>query len=231
MMFQHPSMQHPPLRRPSPKIALTIATLLTLGFGLTACNQPPEEEIAVVETPMDEMVMDHGENHGMDLGPGDSQFDLRFIDAMIPHHEGAVVMAEAALKHSKRPEIQALAKAIIAAQTTEIQQMRNWRTAWYTDADDRPMAYHAEMGHMMPMSEAQIEAMKMSVNLGAGDDTFDLRFIEAMIPHHQGAIDMAKDVLTKTERPDVRTLAEAILSSQAKEIAQMEAWRQAWYGK
>lgn len=206
-------------------------TTIAFGTGLTACNQPQDKDIAVVETPMDDMVMDHGEEHGMDLGPADPQFDLRFIDAMIPHHEGAVIMAEAALKHSKRPEIQALAKAIIAAQTVEIQQMRDWRAAWYADADDRPMAYHAEMGHMMPMSEAQIEAMKMSVDLGAGDEGFDLRFIEAMIPHHQGAIAMAKDVLTKTERPDVRTLAEAILSSQAQEIAQMEAWRQAWYGK
>jgi uncharacterized protein (DUF305 family) len=87
------------------------------------------------------------------------------------------------------------------------------------------------MGHMMPMSEAQIEAMKMSVDLGSGDETFDLRFIEAMIPHHQGAIEMAKDVLSKTERLDVRTLAEAILSSQSQEIEQMKAWRQAWYGK
>ncbi|TAF54119.1 MAG: DUF305 domain-containing protein [Oscillatoriales cyanobacterium] len=212
-------------------IALMALTTIAFGTGLTACNQPQDKDIAVVETPMDDMVMDHGEEHGMDLGPADPQFDLRFIDAMIPHHEGAVIMAEAALKHSKRPEIQALAKAIIAAQTVEIQQMRDWRAAWYADADDRPMAYHAEMGHMMPMSEAQIEAMKMSVDLGAGDEGFDLRFIEAMIPHHQGAIAMAKDVLTKTERPDVRTLAEAILSSQAQEIAQMEAWRQAWYGK
>ena len=212
-------------------IALLALTTIAFGTGLTACNQPQDQDIAVVETPMDDMVMDHGEEHGMDLGPADPQFDLRLIDAMIPHHEGAVIMAEAALKHSKRSEIQALAKAIIAAQTVEIQQMRDWRAAWYADADDRPMAYHAQMGHMMPMSEAQIEAMKMSVDLGAGDEGFDLRFIEAMIPHHQGAIEMAKDVLTKTERPEVRTLAEAILSSQTQEIAQMEAWRQAWYGK
>jgi uncharacterized protein (DUF305 family) len=227
MMFQcRPSFQ-----RLSPKITCTIVTLLSLGMGLSACNQPQDKDIAGVETPMEGMVMDHGEDHGMDLGPGDSHFDLRFIDAMIPHHEGAVIMAEAALKHSQRPEIQALAKEIIAAQAAEIQQMRDWRAEWYADADDRPMAYHADMGHMMPMSEAQIEAMKMSVDLGSGDETFDLRFIEAMIPHHQGAIEMATDVLSKTERPDVRTLAEAIVSSQANEIAQMEAWRQAWYGK
>ncbi|MEA5420585.1 DUF305 domain-containing protein [Spirulina sp. CCNP1310] len=210
-------------------MALLTLTLLTLGTGLTACGNPSGEEMAVVDTPMDAMTMDHGAGHGMDLGPADGQFDLRFIDAMIPHHEGAVIMAEAALKNSQRPEIRALAEAIIAAQAVEIEQMRDWRAAWYPDAGDRPLVYHAEMGHMMPMSEAQIEAMRMSVDLGPADQEFDLRFIDAMIPHHQGAVDMAKDLLAKTERPEMLALAEAILASQGEEIAQMEAWRQDWY--
>lgn len=213
----------------SRRIALMALTTVTLGMGLTACGNPQGRDMEVVDTPMDEMAMDHSEGHGMDLGPADGQFDLRFIDAMIPHHEGAVVMAEAALENSQRPEIRALAEEIIAAQAVEIQQMRDWRAAWYPDADDRPMAYHADMGHMMPMSEAQIEAMMMSVDLGSGDEEFDLRFINAMIPHHEGAIDMAKDALEKTERPEMVALAEAILISQAEEVAQMETWRQDWY--
>ncbi|TVQ58595.1 MAG: DUF305 domain-containing protein [Spirulina sp. DLM2.Bin59] len=213
----------------SRRIALVTFTTLAVGIGLTACGNPSDEDVTVVDTPMDEMVMDHGEGHAMDLGPADGKFDLRFIDAMIPHHEGAVVMAEAALENSQRPEIRALAEEIIAAQAVEIQQMRDWRAAWYPDADDRPMAYHADMGHMMPMTEAQIEAMMMTVDLGPADEEFDLRFINAMIPHHEGAIDMAKDALGKTERPEMVALAEAILTSQAEEVAQMEAWRQDWY--
>lgn len=215
----------------SQRLALMALTTLTVGMGVTACGSPQGHEMERVDTPMDEMVMDHGAGHGMDLGPADPQFDLRFIDGMIPHHQGAVVMAEAALEHSQRPEIRALAEEIIAAQAVEIQQMRDWRAEWYPDAGDRPMAYHAEMGHMMPMSEAQIEGMMMSVDLGPADEEFDLRFINGMIPHHQGAIDMAQDALGKTERPEMLALAEAILSSQAEEVAQMEAWRQDWYGK
>lgn len=67
----------------------------------------------------------------MDLGAADDQFDLRFLNAMIPHHEGAVVMAQDALSKSKRPEIQKLAQEIITSQKAEIQQMQQWKQAWY----------------------------------------------------------------------------------------------------
>jgi uncharacterized protein (DUF305 family) len=50
---------------------------------------------------------------------------------MIPHHEGAVVMAKDLLQKSKRPELQKLAKAIITSQQTEIDQMKKWRQTWY----------------------------------------------------------------------------------------------------
>lgn len=65
------------------------------------------------------------------LGTADAEFDLRFINAMIPHHEGAVIMAKDALKKSKRPEIQKLAQEIISSQETEIKQMQQWRQNWY----------------------------------------------------------------------------------------------------
>lgn len=67
----------------------------------------------------------------MDLGASDKQFDLRLLNAMIPHHEGAVVMAEDVLKKSKRPEMRQLAQNIIQSQKAEIEQMKQWRAAWY----------------------------------------------------------------------------------------------------
>ena len=66
-----------------------------------------------------------------DLGTADAHFDLRFINAMIPHHQGAVTMAEDALSKSKRPEIKQLAQEIVKAQEAEIEQMQEWRQAWY----------------------------------------------------------------------------------------------------
>ncbi len=174
---------------------------------------------------------DSGMNHSMsmDLGPADADYDLRFVDAMTPHHQGAVEMAKEALEKSQRPEIKKLAEDIIAAQEREINQLKQWRQAWYPKAGDTPMAYHAQMGHMMPMSPEQMQSMMMKGDLGAADAKFDLRFINAMIPHHEGAVTMAEDALSKSKRPDVKQLAQDIIASQQKEIDQMKQWRQAWY--
>ena len=65
------------------------------------------------------------------LGPKDAMFDKRFMDLMIVHHEGGVMMAKDALKKSDRPEIKELAQQIITSQEKEIEQMKEWEKAWY----------------------------------------------------------------------------------------------------
>lgn len=234
-----------------PTTLFTLATLFgggSLALGLLAMNPSQAERRDPVAMnhggmmgDMDHAGMDHGDmmdgmdhmgmGHAMDLGPADANYDLRFIDGMIPHHEGAVVMAQEALEKSQRPEILELAEAIIAAQADEIAQMANWRADWYADAPTEPQMWDPGMGHMMRMS-AEMEAnMRMDVSLGQADDDFDLRFIEAMLPHHEGALVMAEDALDKSERPEILELAQAILTSQQAEIEQMESWKQEWYGK
>lgn len=140
-------------------------------------------------------------------------------------------MAQEALQKSTRPEIKQLAQAIINAQQKEIAELKQWRTAWYPTASATPMMYSAEMGHTMPMSEEMKSSMRMDTNLGAADDQFDLRFINAMIPHHQGALVMAKEALEKSDRPEIKQLAQDIISSQTQEIAQMQQWKKVWYGQ
>ena len=152
-----------------------------------------------------------------------------FIDGMSVHHQGAVNMAQDVLKQSKRQEMKKLATNIIAAQKREINQMKEWRKTWYPKADNTPMAYHAQMGHMMAMTPEQMQSMMMTMDLGAADDQFDLRFLNAMIPHHEGALVMAQDALKKSKRPEMKKLSEEILTSQKKEILQMKEWRKTWY--
>ena len=217
-----------------------LAIAFTSGLALAACteiaansaNQPVSPEVA--QSPAGNMGNMAGMNHdsmNMSLGPKDETFDLRFIDGMTPHHEGAIVMAQEALQKSTRPEIKQLAQAIIDAQQKEIAELKQWRTAWYPTASATPMMYSADMGHTMPMSEEMKSNMRMDMNLGAADDQFDLRFINAMMPHHQGAVVMAKEALEKSDRPEIKKLAQDIISSQTQEIAQMQQWKKAWYGQ
>jgi uncharacterized protein (DUF305 family) len=77
---------------------------------------------------------------------------------------------------------------------------------------------------------SQCKQMMMQ-KLGKMDKTYDLRFINEMIPHHEGAVLMAKDAQKNAQHPEIKTLAHNIIDSQEKEIAQMKAWRSAWYGK
>jgi uncharacterized protein (DUF305 family) len=60
--------------------------------------------------------------------------------------------------------------------------------------------------------------------------TIDKHFIEQMIPHHEGAIDMAKLALVKSKRPEIKTLATAIIEGQTKEINDMTSWYKDWFG-
>ena len=223
------------LKTPLLAIAFTGSMILAAcsnsPAGSSASKQSASPSTDVAQSPgMSTPGMNHGSTD-MSLGPKDENFDLRFLDGMTPHHEGAVIMAQEALQKSKRPEIKQLAQAIIDAQQKEIAQMKEWRTAWYPNASATPMMYSSEMGHTMPMSEEMKSNMMMNMDLGAADDQFDLRFINAMLPHHEGAVTMAKEALQKSDRPEIKALAQDIITSQQQEIAQMQQWKKAWYGQ
>lgn len=232
-------------------LALTFVALASLSGVLTACSNasqngstasenqnqaqnPPATESGEQQDMMHGGSMEHGSgmNHSMamDLGPADENYDLRFIDGMSLHHQGAIAMAKEAEQKSTRPEIKKLAGDIIKAQSREEKELlQQWRKAWYPQAEDKPMAYNASQGGMMEMSAEQMQSMMMTTDLGAADAEFDLRFMNAMIAHHEGALIMAQDALSKSKRPEIKQLAQEIITSQQKEIDQMKQWRQAWY--
>jgi uncharacterized protein (DUF305 family) len=218
-------------------LALTLSALASTSGLLAACsadqNQAQTPNTTATNASDKQQMHGGGMNHSMamDLGPSDANYDLRFIDGMTPHHEGAIEMAKEAQQKSKRPEIKKLADNIIKAQNQEITQMKQWRKGWYANAGDKPMAYDAQMGHMMEMSSDQMKGMMMNMDLGAADKDFDLRFINGMIPHHEGAVTMAQDALKKSQRPEIKKLAQAIITSQDAEINQMKQWRKSWYNK
>ena len=149
--------------------------------------------------------------------------DQHFITQMIPHHEGAIEMAQIALLRSKRPEMLSLASAIIEAQQKEIDDMRGWYQEWF--GTNPPSGSFGMMGSMrMGGMEGDVNALK---SVSASD--FDREFILQMIPHHEMAIMMAGMLQASTERPEMKQLADNIIASQSREIDMMRDWLKSWY--
>jgi uncharacterized protein (DUF305 family) len=165
----------------------------------------------------------------MGLGARPSM-DQHFIVMMIPHHDGAIAMADLALTRARRPEIRALAGSIKASQTQENAQMRAWYRAWFGGSVP---AWGGAMGHGGGMG-----MMGMGGMGGTGTDIawlknapdFDRAFIEQMIPHHRMGVMMATMAQTGSQHPQLQALQQAMVKVQSEEIEQMARWYRSWYG-
>ena len=164
--------------------------------------------------------------------------DQHFIVMMIPHHQGAIAMAELALSRSRRPEIKALAQRIITSQSREITQMRQWYRQWYgTDVPAWGIGsgYGMGMGHGMGMGGGMgmgwgMPGMATSLEALKTAPDFDRAFIEQMIPHHRMGVMMASHAEWNTQHPQLRELEAAMVRVQSQEIEQMAQWYRQWFG-
>jgi len=139
--------------------------------------------------------------------------DMQFTMMMIPHHEQAVEMADMILaKDGIDERVLTLAEQIKAAQGPEIELMESWLDEWGT-----PMGDMDGMDHGGMMSDTDMQALEDATGAEASR-----LFLEQMIVHHEGAIEMAQDEVDNGQNPDVITLAENIIASQTTEIATME---------
>ncbi|MEP0915815.1 DUF305 domain-containing protein [Leptolyngbya sp. DQ-M1] len=215
------------------------ASLPLMLATLAACSTTTTQNSSPASNPMpgmDHSTMNHGSTgnmmHNMDLGAADDNYDLRFIDAMRIHHRGAIEMAKQAEQKSQRSEIKTLARNIVITQNREENELlAKWRNQWYPKAAQELVMYGGKEKSTIPMSVEYRQMMSMQQDLGTADAQFDLRFINAMIPHHEGAIAMAKDALQKSKRPEIKQLAQEIATSQQTEVDQMKQWRKAWYNQ
>lgn len=184
------------------KTVALAALLLAALFALTACG---------------------GED---DTAPSsDSDFndaDVTFATEMIPHHQQAVEMAELAADRAQSPEVRKLAQDIEAAQDPEIQTMTKWLEDWGQEAPSGSMD-HGEMGHgdseEMPGMMNETEMTRLEESDGSA---FDQMFLEMMMAHHEGAVEMARTEQKNGENPDAVALAEKIETDQEAEIATMK---------
>ncbi len=158
-----------------------------------------------------------------------SATDIAFAQAMIPHHQQAVEMADMALdpKADASPAVKRYAEEIKQAQGPEIDQMTTWLQSW-----GAPTAMPGASGdmHGMDHSGHDMGGMTMSGMMTPEDmqtlstlsgQPFDTMWLEMMIAHHEGAIQMAEQVKSETSDPEVEQLANDIITAQEAEIEQM----------
>jgi uncharacterized protein (DUF305 family) len=207
--------------------AWLLALLLAVAFLLGACGGAGSGQQGDDSGGGGHGQMDHG-SMGMGSGGMAKQMvmekgkysDKAFIDAMVPHHQGAIAMARVALKNAEHEEIIQLSRNIISSQQAEIEELKSIKQEEFGTSNVP-----------MEMSPEQMRGMGMMMEPQqlANQKHFDEAFIDAMIPHHQSAIEMAEVAHEKSDNPKIKDLAQNIISAQQREIEQMREWRQQWY--
>jgi len=145
--------------------------------------------------------------------PAGNPTDRAFVADMIPHHQSAVEMAAVAKTEATSMFVKDLAADITRTQNAEISEMQ------------RVDAQLAEAG--ITKGDLGVDGHQMGMDSSAaelrGAKPFDEKFIAMMVPHHEGAIEMARIEIDKGDNADLKKLAESIISSQERELKEMRA--------
>lgn len=149
------------------------------------------------------------DKNAMNLGPADRTFDLRYINAMIGHHRGAMLLATQLGAHTKRPEMKALSEAILKDEPAAIAELYAWKKAWY--------------GDVRPVRDPVV------ANLGTYDEKFDLRFLNAIIAHHEAGVTMTRETRTKSSRTEILNNVDAVEAFLSGGIIKLKGLRTSWY--
>lgn len=149
------------------------------------------------------------EKNNMSLGQADRTFDLRYINAMIAHHRSAMLLAEQLSKNTSRPEMKTLAQNILADEPKAIDELYTWKKDWYGDT--------------------KTVRDPIVANLGPADEKFDLRFLNAIIAHHEAGIVMTKETREKSSRAEILNNADAVEAFLINGITTLKGIRSSWY--
>jgi uncharacterized protein (DUF305 family) len=173
-------------------IVVAILAGIGIGYSLT-----PEYRVSMYE------------KNEMSLGRADRTFDLRYVNAMIAHHRGAMLLAEQLKASTARPEMKALAEDILASEPGAIEELYRWKKDWYGDT--------------------KTVRDPIVANLGAGGEKFDLRFLNAMVAHHEAGVEMTMETRTKSSRTEVLNNADAVEAFLEGGIEALSGQRKDWY--
>ncbi|KOV71840.1 copper resistance protein [Streptomyces sp. AS58] len=143
--------------------------------------------------------------------------DVAFAQGMIPHHRQAVEMADLASGRAQSGEVKKLAADIKKAQDPEIKTLSGWLTSWGEEVPAAGAMDHSSHGAGGGMMTAE----EMTELENASGEEFDTAFMEMMIKHHEGAVEMAKTEQTDGAYAPAQEMAAQIVTSQSAEIEQM----------
>ncbi len=189
-----------------------------VGHDMTANDEAVDAE------QMTDMLKDYTKSmtsmhNEMMVGMGYNDPDTAFAKGMLGHHRGAVDMAKIELKYGTDETMRKLAQDIIDSQQLEIDIINKW------------LASHPDAPKPKPNTEAMQEAYAKGMNtmhsdmmLGIAEPVADMAFARGMLPHHIGAVDMAKVQLQYGTDEEMRKLAQDIIDAQQLEIELMQSW-------
>jgi uncharacterized protein (DUF305 family) len=193
------------------RIAAVLATLAA-AVMLTSCSSPA--------TTSADGHTDHQHPEAPVISGAPAGFnanDVAFATNMIPHHEQAVEMSALVPDRFTNPEVKAIAEQISAAQGPEIQTMKVLLVQWNENADTN--SGHEGHGAMM---QGMVDEATMTRLKSLNGTEFDSLWLESMISHHQGAIEMARAEIANGDNVDAKKLAQTIVDTQQAEIGQMK---------
>ena len=183
---------------------LAIAAALTLGLTLASCSTNNSSSNA-------------GSSASTSAASAHNDQDVMFAQMMLPHHKQAVQMSDVLLAKGDGvdPNVATLAKQIKAEQGPEITQLTSWLQGWGEPTESE----HSGMGHSMSgmMSDSDMTDLDQASAKDAGK-----LFLQQMVQHHEGAVDMAKTEVDKGKNTDAVAMAKSIVSSQTEQITQMK---------
>lgn len=184
---------------------LAVAAALTLGLTLASCSTSNSSSETGSSSSSTSAASAHNDQ------------DVMFAQMMLPHHKQAVEMSDMLLAKGSGvdTDVTDLAKQIKAEQSPEINQLTTWLKGW----DEPTESEHSGMGHSMSgmMSDSDMDDLDQA----SAKDAAKL-YLEQMIQHHKGAVDMAKTEVTKGKNTDAVAMAKSIVSSQTEQITQMQ---------
>ncbi len=196
-----------------------LLTAVAASFALAACGNtatPPANPAAPPAA---------GDGSGS-ASAANNEADVTFVRGMIPHHAQAVEMAELAAEQAASQQVKDLANTIEQAQDPEIEQMQGYLRAWGQPAEPAPSGGmggmdHGGMSGDKPGMPGMMSGQQMQQLEGASGAAFDRMFLQMMIEHHTGAIEMAEVELRDGQNADAKALAQKIIDAQRAEITQM----------